>query len=366
MKIKAIIASEKDNSFTYSDAELEAPRDDEILVQIKAVGLCHTDLLARSGLFQLGIDAVLGHEGAGIVQQVGGKVTKVKAGDRVGISFRSCGDCRKCHSHAPAYCKDFVPLNIFGRRLDGSRAIKRDGEEIGSHFFGQSSFATHALTSETNVVKLPDDIPFEVAAPLGCGVQTGAGTVLNSLSCTAGSSIIITGCGVVGLSAVMAAKISGCKTIIAIEPVAARRQLALEVGATHVIDPLQHQDFEQAIRDVVPDGVDYAIDTTGRRLTLDNLTRCFTTQGTLAMVGMTRADDDFVCTGMQFLAAGLTVKGIIEGDSNPDTFIPELIRYYKKGQLPIDKLLTTYPLEDINKAVDDHHSGACTKAVLIP
>ena len=366
MKIKAIIASEKDDSFTYSDAELEAPRDDEILVEIKAVGLCHTDLLARSGLFQLGIDAVLGHEGAGIVQQVGNKVKKVKAGDRVGISFRSCGDCRKCQSHDPAYCTDFIPLNIFARRLDGSRAIKRYGEEIASHFFGQSSFATHALTSESNVVILPDEIPFEVAAPLGCGVQTGAGTVLNSLVCTAGSSIIVTGCGVVGLSAVMAAKISGCKTIIAIEPVGDRRQLALEVGATHVIDPLVHEDFEQVIRDIVPDGVDYAVDTSGRRLTLENLTRCFTTQGTLALVGMTKAEDDFTCTGMQFLASGLTVKGIIEGDSDPDRFIPKLIEYYKKGQLPSDKLLTTYPLKDINKAVDDHHNGVCTKAVLIP
>ena len=366
MKIQAIIASEIDDSFTYSNVELEAPRDDEILVEINAVGLCHTDLLARSGLFQLGKDAVLGHEGAGVVQQVGSRITKVKVGDRVGLSFRSCGQCRKCKSHVSAYCKEFVPLNVLGKRLDGSCAIKREGKEIASNFFGQSSFATHALTSETNVVKLPDDIPFEIAAPLGCGVQTGAGTVLNSLVCTAGSSIIVTGCGVVGLSAVMAAKIRGCETIIAIEPVKARRSLAIELGATHVIDPLDYEDFELAIREIVSDGVDYAVDTTGRRLTLDNLTRCFTTQGTLAMVGMTSPDDDFTCAGLQFLASGLTVKGIIEGDSHPDIFIPQLIEYYKNGELPIDKLITTYALQDINKAVEDHHNGICAKAVLIP
>lgn len=366
MKIKALIASETDDDFQYTDVDIEAPRDDEILVKIKAVGLCHTDVLAQKGLFQMGADAVLGHEGAGIVEKIGAAVTKVKVGDRVGISFRSCGTCRKCESSAAAYCKDFIALNITGRRLDGSRSIKAGERELASNFFGQSSFATHALTYESNVIILPDDLPFEVAAPLGCGVQTGAGTVLNSLGCEAGSSLIVTGCGIVGLSAIMAGRINGCREIIAIEPVATRRQAALEVGATHVIDPLEHEDFEAAIRAILPDGVDYAVDTTGRRPTLENLTRCFTTQGTLAMVGMTNPEDDFACMGMQFLASGLTVKGIIEGDSHPDKFIPELIGYYQNGQLPIDKLLTTYALKDINKAVHDHHAGHCTKAVLIP
>lgn len=366
MKIKAIIASETENSFTYSDVEIDAPKPDEILVKIEAVGLCHTDILARQGLYQLGGDAVLGHEGAGIVKQIGGEVTKVKVGDRVGISFRSCGTCPKCESQLAAYCQEFVPLNIMGSRADGSATLKTSKQALRSNFFGQSSFATHALTYETNVVVLPKDVPFEIAAPLGCGVQTGAGTVLNSLKCEVGSSLIVTGCGMVGLSAVMAAKINGCKNIIAIEPHEARRQMALEVGATHVIDPNVHEDFETAIRAIVPNGVNYAIDTTGRRQTLDNLTRCFTTQGTLAMVGMTNPDDDFVCAGMQFLASGLTVKGIIEGDSQPDKFIPELIAYYEAGQLPIDKMIKTYPLEDIDTAVHEHHVGECIKAVLIP
>jgi len=196
MKIQALVASEQDKTFTYAQVDLDEPQADEILVQIKAVGLCHTDLLARDGIFQLGVPAVLGHEGAGIVERVGASVTKVKAGDRVAISFRACGTCRKCGEEASAYCKDFVALNIMGRRVDGSRALSRDGEELASNFFGQSSFATHALTYEKNVVVLPDDVPFEVAAPLGCGVQTGAGTVLNSLACEAGSSLIVTGAGV--------------------------------------------------------------------------------------------------------------------------------------------------------------------------
>ena len=366
MQIKAIIASATENSFTYSDVEIDAPKPDEILVKIEAVGLCHTDILARQGLYQLGGDSVLGHEGAGIVEQIGGDVTKVKVGDRVGISFRSCGTCPKCESQLAAYCQEFIALNIMGSRTDGSSTLKTSKQDLRSNFFGQSSFATHALTYETNVVVLPEDLPFEIAAPLGCGVQTGAGTVLNSLNCETSSSLIVTGCGVVGLSAVMAAKINGCQTIIAIEPHEARRQMALEVGATHAIDPNEHEDFEAAIRAIVPNGVNYAVDTTGRKQTLDNLTRCFTTQGTLAIVGMTNPEDDFSCSGMQFLASGLTVKGIIEGDSQPDKFIPELIQYYKEGKLPIDKIIKTYRLENIDTAVHEHHIGKCIKAVLIP
>ena len=170
-----------------------------------------------------------------------------------------------------------------------------------------------------------------------------------------------------GLSAIMAGKIQGCESIIAIEPVEARRKLALELGATHVIDPIEHEDFEEAVRKIVPAGVDYAVDTTGRPDTLQNLTRCFTTQGTLALVGMPKSlDDDVSFSGIQFLASGLTIKGIIEGDSHPDIFISKLMDYYRAGQLPVDKLVKTYPLSEIDKAVHNHHSGACIKAVLIP
>lgn len=367
MKINAIVASDTKKTFSIEEIEIDAPRDDEILVKIEAVGLCHTDVIARDGLYQLGRDAVLGHEGAGVVHTVGKNITKVKPGDRVAISFRSCGSCSKCETKNAAYCTDFIGHNITGMRTDGTRSLKRGDEDLASNFFGQSSFASYALTYETNIVPVPDDIPIEVAAPLGCGVQTGAGTVVRSLACEPGSSLIVTGCGTVGLSAVMGGKIQGCETIIAIEPKASRRALALELGATHVIDPMEHEDFENAVRQILPEGVNYAVDTTGRPDTLQNLTRCFTTQGTLALVGMPKSiDDDVTFTGFQFLASGLTIKGIIEGDSHPDIFIPELMDHYKSGRLPVDKLIKTYPLSEIDKAVDDHHSGDCVKAVLIP
>ena len=366
MQIKALIASGDGREFTYSDVEIGEPRADEILVKIEAVGLCHTDVLAQHGVFQFANPAILGHEGAGIVERIGDDIGKVEVGDRVCLSFRSCGTCRKCQSKQPASCQDFASLNVSGGRVDGSKALTHDGQNLASNFFGQSSFATHALTYERNIVKIPDDIPFEIAAPLGCGVQTGAGAIMNSLDCEASASLVVAGCGVVGLSAIMAAKIRGCSPIVAIEPVPARRTLARELGATHVIDPIAEGDIAQTLEQVFPLGVNYALDTSARSEVLQVLFDNLGVKGALGLVGMIDPDSDFNCSGAALLAKGLSVHAIIEGDSDPDSFIPELIEYFKAGKLPLDRIIETYPLEDINVAITDHRAGDCTKVVLIP
>ena len=204
MKVTAAVARSAEDDFSIEELELDGPRADEILVRVAAVGLCHTDLVFKA-TGTIPHPNVLGHEGAGVVEKVGDAVTKVRRGDRVAITFRSCGHCPRCDAHDPAYCHTMPLLNYAGMRPDGTKALHKDSEEIGSHFFGQSSFATHCLAYETNVVKLPDDMPFEIAAPLGCGIQTGAGGVMRSLACEKGSSILILGAGAVGLSAVMGA-----------------------------------------------------------------------------------------------------------------------------------------------------------------
>ena len=366
MKIKAMITTGNGGDFAYSDVEIDDPREDEILVKIEAVGLCHTDVLAQHGVFNFGRPAVLGHEGAGIVERIGDDISKVEVGDRVCLSFRSCGTCRKCQSKQPASCQDFAPLNVSGGRVDGSKALTHDGQYLASNFFGQSSFATHALTYEQNIVKIPDDIPFEIAAPLGCGVQTGAGAIMNSLDCEEGASLVVAGCGVVGLSAVMAAKIRRCSPIIAIEPVPARRAHARELGATHVIDPFAEGDIAQTIEEIVPLGVNYALDTSARAEVLQVLLDNLAVKGALGLVGMIDPGSDFNCSGAALMTKGLSVHAIIEGDSHPDSFIPELIEYYKAGKLPLDRIIETYPLKDINVAIKDHIAGDCTKVVLIP
>jgi aryl-alcohol dehydrogenase len=364
MRVTAAVARTAGADFSIEAVELDEPRADEIRVRITAVGVCHTDLVARDGAMPFAMPAVLGHEGAGIVDAVGSAVTKVKAGDRVAITFRSCGVCTRCKGGDPAYCYTMPALNYIGMRPDGSKALSQDGAAISSNFFGQSSFATYALAYETNVLKLPDDIPFALAAPLGCGVQTGAGGVMLALSATRGSSILVLGGGAVGLSAVMGAVIQGCATIIVVEPHAARRALALELGATHAIDPLAQHDLAAAVRAILPHGVDYAFDTTGRPEILEATMTCLAPKGVFGIVGIPPPGAAVPGALGAVLTLGQTVRGIIEGDSEPDVFIPDLIAHWRAGRLPLEKLVRTYPFAQINEAIAAQHHGDCVKVVL--
>ena len=363
MKAQAAVAH--GSGFVIQDIDLDEPRDDEVLVAIAGVGLCHTDLVFAEETGFLELPAVLGHEGSGVVQAVGSNVTKVGVGDRVAMSFRSCGGCDRCASGDPAYCRTMPLLNYTGKRDDGSKSIRDETNEISGNFFGQSSFANLALSYERNLVLVPDDVPLELMGPLGCGIQTGVGSVLRSLKATPGSSLLIIGGGSVGLSAVMGAAIAGCSPIILAEPMANRRTLAQELGATHVIDPTA-VDMVGAVRELVGFGVDYALDTTGIPAVQEAVLGALGSKGVFGVVGVappgTKTPGD-VGTLMTF---GHTIKGIIEGDSDPDEFIPELIGYYKAGQLPLEKLIRTYPLADINRAVAEQASGDCVKPILIP
>jgi aryl-alcohol dehydrogenase len=364
MRITAAVAREPGAKFTIETAELDEPRADEILVRIAAVGVCHTDLVARDGAMPFSMPAVLGHEGAGVVDKVGSAVTKVAAGDRVAITFRSCGSCERCKSGDPAYCFTMPALNYIGMRPDGTKAIRQGDVAVSSNFFGQSSFATYALAYERNVLKLPDDIPFELAAPLGCGVQTGAGGVMLALGCPRGSSILITGGGAVGLAAVMGAAIQGCGTIIVVEPHAARRALAIELGATHVIDPAGGPDQAAAVRAILPTGVDYAFDTTGRPDTLSAIMAALAPKGVLGIVGIPPPGTPMPGDLGMVLTFGQTVRGIIEGDSDPDAFLPVLIDHWRAGRLPLEKLIQAFPFDQINQAIGAQHNGDCVKVVL--
>lgn len=202
MQITAAVVREKASPFQITELELAEPRNDEVLVRIVASGVCHTDLIIRDQYYPVPLPVVLGHEGSGVVEQVGKDVTKVQPSDHVVMSFFSCGNCPNCRQGKPGYCLNFYNSNFSGARLDGSSAFKQGETKVHGHFFGQSSFATYALASERNIVKVPKDVPLELLGPLGCGVQTGAGSVLNSLNPEVGSSIAVFGADSVGLSAV--------------------------------------------------------------------------------------------------------------------------------------------------------------------
>ncbi len=365
-KTNAAVAYTGEDDFRYETVTIEPPRADEILVNIKGVGICHTDLSFKSGAIPYPFPAVFGHEGSGVVEAIGDAVTKVKTGDHVVITFRSCGACELCSVGDTAYCQNFWPLNIIGCREDGTSSLSNDVGSVASNFFGQSSFAAHTITYEHNIVKIDPNLPIELFGPLGCSVQTGAGAVMRSLRARKGSSILIAGGGSVGLSAVMGAAIQQCATIIVLEPFEGRRELAKELGATHCIDPTSEDDLVSTIKEIVPNGVNNALDTTALPEIME---ACFDSLGANAILGLVgiappgtpmpgNLDDLFM--------GGKGIKSIVEGDSNPDEFIPELVAHYQAGKLPIERLIKTYKLSEINQAIADQKSGACLKAVLIP
>lgn len=349
-----------------TEAELQPPAADEVLVQIAGVGICHTDIAIRDGHLPFPLPGVLGHEGSGTVLAVGSDVTEVAVGDKVAISFNSCGECRECSKQDPAYCHKFMEANFGGVRADGSTTLAAAGNSLGSNYFGQSSFATHAIARERNVVRLPEDFPIELAGPLGCGVQTGAGAVLNSLDVQPNSTIVIAGAGSVGLSAVLAAVVRSATTIIVVEPHRSRRELAADLGATHVVDPADGE-LSAQIRAIAPSGIDYALDTTAVAAVVEQLAASLGVRGVLGLLGVPADPQASFNVGLfQVPLLGITIRGIVEGDSDPKTFIPYLADLHSKGQFPFDKLITTMPLSEINEATAAQHRGDVVKVVLTP
>jgi aryl-alcohol dehydrogenase len=366
VEIKVAVARQAHQPFSIERATLEAPRPDEVLVQILGVGLCHTDLIARDQFIPIRLPAVLGHEGAGVVIEVGRDVKKVRPGDKVVLSFSSCGKCTRCGEQLPSYCREFPALNYAGTRSDGTSGLQIGGTPVSAHFFGQSSFASHALAQERNVVKIEDaDLPIAILGPLGCGLQTGAGGVMRSLACPAGSSIAIFGGGPVGLAAVMGAIIQNCGTIVLVEPVEARRAMALSLGATHVIDPFA-VNVREAIREISPEGVEFAFETSGREAVVETALESLCSHGLLGLVGVPPRPESSLSINLAALITyGRRIHGIIEGDSDLDNFIPQLVAHHKAGRFPFDRLIRTFPFDAINDAVVSQLAGECIKAVLV-
>ena len=341
---------------------LEDPRPDEILVRIVATGLCQTDAHVCHRHIPTPMPVVLGHEGAGIVERVGQNVTAVAPGDHVVLSYNSCGSCERCLSGHPAYCDLMFPLNFGGARPDGSTALRdATGGSVHSHFFGQSSLATHALATERNVVKVPADLPLESLGALGCGVQTGAAAVLKAMAVPASASIAIFGVGAVGLSAVMAARVAGAVTIVALDVNPERLALAGELGATHQIN-LSDEPAAEALRRIIPGGFNYALDTSGRKESLIAGAAALAPLGTFGFVAYTPGSDAVVEASQFFM--GKKLHGIIQGDADAKHFIPELIALYRSGMFPFDRLLRYYDFSQLSEAFADSAAGRTIKPIL--
>ena len=363
MQITAAVAYAPNEPLVLQDLELEDPRPDEVLVEVMGAGICHTDVKAWQQIRPVPLPAVLGHEGAGVVRRVGSAVKKVRAGDHVVMSFQSCGMCPNCHRGQPAYCEQSDVLNFGAQRRDGTSPISLGKTPIHAPFFGQSSFSTYALASERNTIKVPVDAPIALLGPLGCGIQTGAGAVMNAFRLQPGASIAIFGVGSVGLSAVMAAHLMGGGTIIAIDVQPARLELAQELGATHAINASEDDPIE-AIRRIVKGGTDFSLDTSGHPEVFRQAASCIRVAGECGLIGGMAPGQD-IAIEANHLLMGRKVRGIIQGDSQPDFFIPRLIQLYLQGCFPFDKIITSYPFENINTAIADMREGRVIKPVVI-
>lgn len=339
-------------------------RDDELLVRLVGTGICHSDLICKHGYGAVPRPVVLGHEGAGIVERVGDGVTGLRPGDAVVLSYKSCGHCTACGADQAHYCEQFKALNLSGLRGDGSSAMSADDETVRGHFFGQSSFATHCVANARNAVKVPPEAPLHLLGPLGCGALTGAGAIFEVLRPQAGQAVAVFGAGGVGLSAVMAAAAQRCAPIIVIEPHADRRRLALEVGATHAIDP-DAGDVADLIARIAPHGCHRILDTSGVPSVVERAVAMLAINGELGLVAAHALDAALSLPILQLMGKGVAVRGIRMGGSDPHRLIPRLVQMMADGQFPIDKLIRFYPLSALDQALEDQARGTVVKPVVV-
>src|SRR6478609_5120380 len=364
MKITAAVSRGDTASPALEQLELEEPRAGEMRIRLVATGICHTDLHEHPGR-HAPHPIVLGHEGAGIVEKLGEGVSGFAVGDHVILSGNSCGQCPSCRANRPTYCDLAMPLCFGGQRLDGSTSL--EGGAVHSHFFGQSSFATHCLVPQRTAVKMDKDLPLEKLGPLGCGVVTGAGAVIEALKVGYGDTIAVFGTGGVGLSAVMAAKLIGARRIVAVDINRERLELARELGATDCI-PADEDGVAEKIRAVTGRGVDFSFNTTTvpevHTLALEVLAM----NGTAGFVAAPRPNEqgrEWAPKMFAMLAGGKQLRGILGGDAHPGLFLPKLVDYWRQGRFPFDRLLTFYPFAEIDRAFADTHSGKAIKPVLL-
>ena len=354
IKIRAAVVRKQDGPLKIETLDMEGPQDSEALVRIVACGVCHTDISMVHHWEPSGGPLVLGHEGAGVVELTGSKVKSVRSGNHVILSYQSCGTCHQCKSGRPTKCRRFYELNFGFHRIDGSNALEKNG--VRGHFLGQSSFASHVLATDRNMVKVSRKLPLKVFAPLGCGIQTGAGTVMNLLRIVKGESVAVFGTGAVGLAAVMAARVAGAYPIIGVDRIPFRLKLALDLGATNVINTGKTNTVS-AIKEITASGVDYVLETTGNDQVLRLMPEVVKKRGTIAFF----TGDDVP----DFLPKGINAVHVIGGDSVPQIFIPQLIKLYQLEKFPFDRLLKYYDFKDINKAMKDSLSGRIIKPVLL-
>jgi aryl-alcohol dehydrogenase len=363
MKVIAAVMPERSGRWSLEELDLADPAPHEVVVRVVASGICQTDIHARDGHFPLPWPAVYGHEGTGVVERVGSAVRELAPGDRVIMANPSCGECANCRAGYEAYCARSLELKLCGLRADGTVALRRGTEPVAGSFFQQSSFATLALATGRNLIRVPHDAPLDVLAAFPCGVNTGAGAVMNVLKPRRGDSFAVFGAGTVGLAGLMAARLAGCDPIVAVDLFDNRLALARELGATHVFNARAADTVAEIRRIAGGGGVHFSLEAAGAPAALRAAVDALAPRGTCCLVGSAGGGIE-VALEMRHLQQGRVVRGCIQGESVIQEFLPRLVELWRAGKLPVDRLVRHYEFAAINDAVADMLSGATIKPVL--
>lgn len=364
MRALAAVLPRRNAELDVEEVDLGAPRGDEVLVRLEACGICHADSLANHGDLPFPAPGVLGHEGAGVVIDLGPDARRTSVGERVVLGMPWCGCCERCLGGQPRYCDEVLTLITRGSRADGSTSLARlDGSPLHSHFFGQSSFSTHCLVREGQAVAVPDDLPLDLAAPLGCGISTGAGAVLNVLRPPAGSSLVVFGVGTVGLAAVMAAQNSGVSRIVAVDRFQSRLDAARELGASETLLADGETEVPYVVREICGGPADFALECTGNMRVLRDAVESIGMLGVCGLIGGAAAGAEFTLDHHSTMI-GKRIVGIHGGEGTSRSLIGGLIDLHRHGRLPFDRLVEHFELEDVNEAITASDRGEVIKAVL--
>jgi len=365
MKTKAAVVRQI-CQLTIEQVNLDPPKPYEVLVRMKAAGICHSDLHTYRGELRAQPPLVLGHEGAGIVEEVGNEVNHVKPGDRVMVNWiPSCNQCPACYRGQNNLCNRIADTTLQALLPDGTTRLSTEDGITLKHYLSTSTMAEYAVLDQASVIKLPDDVSYEVASIIGCAVLTGTGAVLNTAQVAPGSSVAVIGCGGVGLSAIMGAKLAGCYPIIAVDVMDSKFDFAKELGATHSINS-RESDAVEALKELTNGGPDYVFDSVGAAITINQALLGARPGGTAVVMGMHSMKENVPITSANLIAMNKKLLGSFAGSARPHLDLPHFLELYRSGRLPVDKLVSKrYSLEELAQAFDDMEAGKVARGIIL-
>lgn len=365
MQTRAAVVHET-NHLSVETIQLDPPGETEVLIQVRAAGVCHSDLHTLRGELRAVPPLVLGHEGAGIVEQIGSRVTRVKPGDPVLVNWLPADNtCPTCIGGHPNLCERF-PKTIFqGKLPSGSSRLRTlDGAPIG-HYLGSSTMSEYIVVDEAGAIPIPPDVPFDIAAIIGCAVATGVGAVINTAQASAGSSAAVIGCGGVGLSAIVGCRLAGCHPIIAIDTVESKFDLACKLGATHTLNAADAQ-MIRTLRTLTNGGPDYIFDTVGAPATIGQALVAVRPAGTAVIAGLHAAKLDAPISAGALVMQNKRLLGSFAGSIRPHVDLPKLVELYRAGRLPLKEMITRhYSLDRVAEAFGDMQAGTVARGVIL-